>query len=472
MNLKMLNLYFYKHIRSAACIVGLLLLSFYFLVVNSGCAQMGAPTGGPKDTIPPSLVKAVPDLNSINFNNNKIVLTFDEYIEVKDVQTNVMVSPYPKISPVIDYKLKTVTVKLKDTLQPNTTYSINFGNAIKDNNEGNPFKNFTYVFSTGNIIDTMQLSGNVIRAETGKIDSTFFAFLYKQDHDSAVQTRKPDYIAKLDGQGNFVFKNLAEGTYKLYALKDGDGGKTYNSLTEPFAFLNEPVIVRGIDSAQTLYAYAQENESKTKSAISVPAEKKFRYTTSLIANKQELISDLELSFSRPFKNVNYTKINLTDTNFKPIGYTILPDSTSKKLIIKSNWGKGSNYILTINKDAISDSMNNTLSKSDTLKFSTKDENDYGSLVLRFKNFSSSNHPVLQFVQGDEIKKSILITSAQWSDKLLIPGDYELRILYDTNNDGSWTPGNYLKKIQPEKVITIDNKLSIKANWDNEREIQL
>lgn len=452
-----------------------LLFTFCFLatiILDSGCAQMGAPTGGPKDTIPPSLVKAVPDLNSTNINNNKIVLTFDEYIEVKDVQSNVMVSPYPKTNPVIDYKLKTVTIKLKDTLQPNTTYSINFGDAIRDNNEGNPFKNFTYVFSTGNTIDTMQLSGKVIRAETGKIDSTFFVFLYKPDHDSAVQTRKPDYMAKLDGQGKFVFKNLAAGAYKLYALKDGDGSKTYNSLIEPFAFLNEPVIVSGTDSVQTMYAYAQEVDSKTKSTGTAPAEKKFRYTTSLTANMQELVSDLELTFSRPLKNIDNSKINLTDTNFKPLNYTLLPDSTNKKLIIKTKWSPGGIYLLSIGKDAVSDSMNNTLSKSDTLKFTTKEEADYGSLVLRFKNFNPADNAILQFVQGDEIKKSVPINAAQWSDKLLLPGEYELRILYDTNNDGSWTPGNYLKKLQPEKVITLDNKLSIKANWDNEREIEL
>ena len=130
------------------------------------------PTGGPKDSIPPRLVSASPTLNSTNVKGNKITLTFNEYIDLKEAQTNVLISPLPKKQPSIDFKLKTVTVKLKDTLLPNTTYSINFGNAIVDNNEGNPLKDFTYVFSTGNQIDSFTLSGKVILAETGKYDST------------------------------------------------------------------------------------------------------------------------------------------------------------------------------------------------------------------------------------------------------------------------------------------------------------
>ncbi|UEG50605.1 Ig-like domain-containing protein [Ferruginibacter lapsinanis] len=445
---------------------------FSFVTLESGCAQIGAPTGGPKDSIPPTLVKAIPALNSTNVTDNKIVLTFDEYVDVKDVLTNVLVSPYPRINPVIEFKLKTVTVKLKDTLQPNTTYSIDFGNAIRDNNEGNPYKNFTYVFSTGRTIDTLQLSGKVIVANTGKTDSTFFAMLYRSMDDSAVQKRKPDYLAKLNAEGKFLFKNLSAGVYKLYALKDGDGSKTYNSTVESFAFLNGAVTVSGMDSAQTLYAFALEKDTKPNNAASVPAEKKFKYITSLTGNMQELITDLELDFSRPIKNLDAQKIILTDTNYKPLVYTVAPDSTNKKIVIKTKWSAGTRYILTLNKESVADSMNNTLAKSDTIKFKTKEEDDYGSLVLRFKNLVTANHPVLQFVQGDEIKKSLPITTGQWSDKLFPPGEYELRILYDTNNDGLFTPGNYTQKLQPEKVITLDKKLSIKANWDNEREIQL
>ena len=124
---------------------------FYIISVGiTGCGQIGMPTGGPRDSIPPRLVSASPALNSTNVTSNKITLTFNEYVDLKEAQTNVLISPYPKKNPSVDFKLKTVTVKLKDTLLPNTTYSINFGSAIVDNNEGNPYKDFTYV-NTKNI---------------------------------------------------------------------------------------------------------------------------------------------------------------------------------------------------------------------------------------------------------------------------------------------------------------------------------
>jgi hypothetical protein len=195
---------------------------FYFASLSiTGCAQVGYPTGGDKDTIPPELVKATPAERAINFTGKEITLTFNEYIEVADIQNNVLIAPFPKTTPNITHKLKTVTIKLKDTLLPNTTYAIDFGNSLKDLNEGNPFRNYTYVFSTGSTIDSMTLSGTVVMAETGKIDSTITAVLYKDAPDSAVQNRKPNYIARLNSQGNFTFKNLSAGAFKLYALKDG-----------------------------------------------------------------------------------------------------------------------------------------------------------------------------------------------------------------------------------------------------------
>ena len=155
-----------------------IIVIYFISITGTGCAQIGAPTGGPRDSLPPELVNALPKLMTTNFKGNKITLNFNEYIDVQDVSNNLLVSPLPKTNPIIDYKLKTVTVKLKDSLIDNTTYTINFGNAIKDNNEGNPFKNFTYVFSTGKTIDSLQISGNVIIAQTGKADSTIIALLY------------------------------------------------------------------------------------------------------------------------------------------------------------------------------------------------------------------------------------------------------------------------------------------------------
>ena len=446
------------------------------ITCGSGCAQIGSITGGTKDTIAPVLVDASPKVLSTNFTGNKITFTFDEYIdELQDVQANILVSPYPKLNPEFKSKLKTVSVKLKDTLLPNTTYSINFGRAIRDVNEGNVLKNFTYVFSTGKIIDTLSISGKVELAETGKADSTMIVMLYRNAVDTTVQHFKPAYIAFVKGDGSFIFNNLPPGNFNIYALKDGDGGKTYNSKTEVFAFSDKPVIISSSTAPVELYAYAEEKISKTPPAASTKtktaAQKKLKYSFSAATQKQGLRENLELTFNNAIKKLDTTKIILTDTNYVPIpGVSFLLDSN--KVILKTKWAEDASYKLIINKDAVRDSTDSTIAKTDTIRFRTKSEAEYGNVVLRFSNIDLAKHPVIQFTQQDEVKESFPITGKEWRNKLFPPGEYEIRILYDSNNNGKWDPGSYSKKIQPEKVVALPKKLSVRENWDNESDINL
>src|SRR5262249_47036047 len=149
----------------------------------------------------------------------------------------------PENAPVVEPHLKTVVIRLKDTLQPNTTYSLNFGKAIKDVDEGNINKNFTYIFSTGPTFDSLTLSGKVIIAETGKPDSTLIVMLHQHGDDSAVVKEKPRYIARLDSSGNFTFRNLPHGTFYIYALDDQSGQHKYLSESQIFAFADSAVVL-------------------------------------------------------------------------------------------------------------------------------------------------------------------------------------------------------------------------------------
>jgi len=440
------------------------------LVGSIGCGQIGFPSGGPKDSIPPVLVNASPALQSTNVTGNKITLTFNEYVEIKEVQNNVLISPFPKRTPTVDYKLKTVTVKLKDTLMPNTTYSINFGNAIVDINEGNPLKDFTYVFSTGSNIDSLTLTGKILIAETGKADSTLTAMLYRNADDSAVQKRKPDYVAKLRGDGSFLFVNLPADNFKIYALKDGDGGKTYNSKKELFAFSDAPVIVSEITDPVALFAYALEKESRTTAKPALA--KKFLLVASG-SQSQDLLSPLVLTFNNPIKVFEPSKLVLTDTNYNPIPATSWSiDSSRTKISLAVNWQEEKQYRLVLDTTALSDSADNHLAKQDTVQFITKKQEDYGAVVLRFSNLDLGKNPVLQFLQGEEIKQSYPLTSLEWKNKMMQPGEYDIRILFDDNRNGIWDPGDYSKKRQPEKAITLNQKLIVRANWDNEKDIKL
>jgi hypothetical protein len=454
----------------------IIFLGVTIITGGSGCAQIGSISGGTKDTIPPVLLNATPKVLSTNFTGNKITFTFDEYIdELQDVQSNVLVSPYPKVNPEFKSKLKTVTVKLKDTLLPNTTYLINFGKAIRDVNEGNVIKDFTYVFSTGNSIDSLKLSGKVELAETGKPDSTLIVMLYRNAVDTTVQNFKPTYIAFVKGDGSFTFNNLPPGKFNIYALKDGDGGKTYNSKTEPFAFMDQPVFVSDSTTPVTLYAYTEEKATKpvtvTTTKPKTAAQKKLKYTAAVAGQKQDLRHDLVLDFNNAIKKLDTTKIVLTDTNYVPIpGVSFLLDSN--KVILKTKWADGADYRLIVNKEAVRDSTDSIIAKTDTIKFKSKSETDYGNVVFRFKELDFTKHPVLQFVQDDVVKESFALTTKEWRNKLFPPGEYEIRILYDDNSNGKWDPGNYSKKIQPEKVITLPKKISVKENWDNESDIVL
>src|SRR5690349_19334628 len=143
-----------------------------------GCANIIAPTGGPKDTLPPVLVSVNPKDSALNFTGKRVTFTFNEYVQLANQTENLVFSPTPTVTPQIDAKLRTITVRIKDTLDPNTTYTIQFGNAISDINEGNVLRNFTYVFSTGNRLDSNTFRGKVLMAETGKVDSTLIVMLH------------------------------------------------------------------------------------------------------------------------------------------------------------------------------------------------------------------------------------------------------------------------------------------------------
>jgi len=460
-------------------IIVLLAGAFCYLlsVVGSGCAQIGMPTGGPRDSTPPVLLNATPPNRTLHFAGDRILLTFDEYVHLQDVQKNLLVAPEPKLAPNITSKLKTVSIKIRDTLQPNTTYSFQLGDAIQDINENNPIHNFTYVFSTGSYIDSLTFAGSVILAETGKPDSTLLAVLYKNLDDSAVYKQKPTYVTRLDSAGKFHFKYLAGGVYHLYALASEGGQKMYNNPSQLFAFADSAIHISTDVQPVKLYAYSQQkNEkpvSKTAVAPKKPAEAILKYATSISEKTQDLLTPLTLTFPVPLKSFDSTKINLTDTLFNPIpGTTISLDTNQTQISISTNWKEDTKYKLVIEKDFATDTLGEQLLKADTISFKTKSENDYGSIKLNFTNLDKIGHPVLQFVKDKKVVDSFKLTSPTFNRKLFNPGEYELRILGDKNDNGTWDPGDYQLKKQPEIVTPIPKKINIRADWDNEIDIIL
>lgn len=454
-----------------------------YLLTATGCANIVAPTGGPRDSLPPVLLNASPPDSVTNFKGDRIVFTFNEYVEVQDVQNNLVVSPTPKVNPIVEYKLRTVTVRLKDTLEKNTTYAIDLGNSLRDINEANIYRNFNYVFSTGDHLDLNVFSGKVVLAETGRADSTLIAVLHRSGEDSAVANERPRYYAKLDSLGRFHFRYLAPGQYHLYALKDEGGQKRYTSKRQLFAFADKPVDV-GADGSTpvTLFAYSMAEEEEVKKPVVKPAakpkkdeEKRLRVQTSLEGGQQDLLGDLRIIFNDSLKTFDSSKLAFTDDKFNRITkYTITPDSTGKVYTLRYPWKENTEYNLIMDKEFASDTLDRKLLKTDTLTFRSKKNADYGSLKLRFAAIDLSKKPVLQLVQNDKIIFSYALTTArEYSVKLFNPGEYDIRILYDANGNGKWDAGDFFgKHLQPERVVRIEKKLKIRPNWDNEENITL
>ena len=205
------------------------------------CANAVAPTGGPKDENPPVVVAAVPENHSINFTGKKIELTFDEYVSLENANQNVLISPPMTEKPDIKLHNKTVVIKFKEDLDANTTYTINFGSAIKDLHEGNVFKDYVYSFSTGDCIDTLRIAGKVLKAEDKKPVEDAYVGLYAADRenlDSLPMTVPPNYITKTDKDGNFSLDGLADKKYLVFALKDVTSNLYFDLPNEEVAFLD------------------------------------------------------------------------------------------------------------------------------------------------------------------------------------------------------------------------------------------
>lgn len=460
----------------------LILAALYGIFFTApGCANMIPPTGGPRDSLPPVLLNATPRDSSLNFNSKKITFTFNEYVQLTDVQQNLIVSPVPKTNPTVEYKLRNVTVTLRDTLEENTTYTLNFGNSIRDNNEGNPLKNFSYAFSTGPELDSFSLQGNVTIAETGKVDSTLIVLLHQNLADSAVSKERPRYIARLDGAGNFMFQNLPAGTFNLYALKDEGGMRRYSSPGQLFAYSDAPVVVPFSGEDIKLRAFIDsvivDDDLPASSGANAAAQPKtLQYNTNLINNSvQDLLSPLELTVRNvPFKTFDSNGVKLYNELYQlEPSYTARLDTSNLKVTITNPWKENTTYNLILDKAFATDTLNRSLAKTDTLTFQTKRENEYGAVRLRFLNLDLSLNPILQFVQNDQVVKSYPMSGRDFATKLFEPGEYSLRIVLDENKNGIWDTGKFLReKRQPERIIFIERKVNVKANWDNEIDITL
>ena len=371
----------------------------FSLIILFGCAKRGTPTGGPKDSIPPVLVNASPKLNSTNFDSEEIRLTFDEWIKLDKVQDQLIISPpldksSYEIKP-LSGVTKKVFLKFLDSLAPETTYTINFGNSIQDNNENNPLTFFSYTFSTGETIDSLYIRGNTKDAFSQESDEFISLQLYRVDSlfkDSIVFQDKPTYVANTLDSTNYKFQNLKQGKYLLIALKDVDNNYFFDPFYDKIGF---------IDSLITL---------PRDSVIDL---KLFKEETEIIWDKPHFINSEKIGFGY------YGKLDLDKIKIE----SNIPDSVNY-VFIKEKETDTLNLWLSRNSF---DSLNFSLIETDTIKLTTVKFDRKRDSLIDSLNISSKTVNVIHLKESFKISSNIPLNKIEDSlitirdiDSLIIP----------------------------------------------------
>jgi len=211
-------------------------ISLFYLIFYTSCANIGSPSGGLKDSIPPVILKTIPELRGTDFKGADVRFTFNEFIIPDEISEKLVISPPMKKKPVIKMKGKTLIVEFSEDLRKDATYSLDFKDAVADNNEKNPIEDLRFSFSTGTSFDSLRVSGFVKNAFNQEPVEKALVMLHRQKEYTAFIDSIPDYIGKTDAEGFFMIDNVAKGEYRLYALTDADNSLTYNSNSELIAF--------------------------------------------------------------------------------------------------------------------------------------------------------------------------------------------------------------------------------------------
>lgn len=217
----------------------------YVVAAFYGCASIQQPEGGPRDTTPPKILKLFPADKTVNFKAQKVTFEFDEYFKIENEFKEFSVSPEMKKPPVLKKKGKKLEITFPDSLETNTTYTLNFGKSIVDVNEGNIVKNLTYVFATGPQLDSLSIKGRVTNSLTGQPELDAVAFILPINKDTLLGKGRPSIYTTTDSSGNYSLNNLRKDTYRIYAIKEKNGDKIYQQSTDEIGFIKDSVLLTG-----------------------------------------------------------------------------------------------------------------------------------------------------------------------------------------------------------------------------------
>ncbi|MBN4070157.1 Ig-like domain-containing protein [Olleya sp. AH-315-F22] len=523
------------------------LYNLFFIITISlvlvNCANRGTPTGGDKDITPPIIIKSEPENYSVNFNAKEIEIYFDEYIKIKDLRKHLIISPpmdpEPEITP-LGSASKYITIKIFDTLRPNTTYAFNFGESIVDNNEGNPYPFYRYVFSTSDFIDSLSVKGQVKDALNRKPDEFVSVLLYDVDStftDSIIYKQKPKYITNtLDSLTTFKLENLKAGNYLMIALKEENINYTFQQKTDKIGFLKDFITVSADTSTiHTLKLFNEEIDFKaTRPSLIAENKIAFGYEGDyknmkinllsntpegyeskitkdqeadsllywykpkfeadsllfLVSNKSyadtltvklrtlekdslviKPIQNRTLSFNENFEikanipliTIDKEKITILDKDSTKVDFTTAFDALNNRYTFIFEKNEQERYKMQMLPETFTDFFGN---KNDTLNYSlsTKQYSDYGNVRITLQN---AKYPlIIQLTkENGDVEEEKYANKPEVIDFINVnPGKYYVRIIFDANKNKKYDTGNYLNKLQPERVSHFEIE-AVRAGWD-------
>ena len=522
------------------------LLILLLLLLLFGCAKKGNPTGGYKDTIPPLMINASPKNKTTLFKSEKIVLTFDEYFKLNDLNQQLIISP-----PIAEDKYtiepqssisKKIKIEFTDSLSlaKKTTYTFNFGSSIQDNNESNKLPFFSYTLSTGEIIDSLFLKGKVSDAYEAESEKFVSLYLYPIDsthNDSTIYLKKPFYVASTLDTILYRFENLRKDNYQIIAMKDYGQNYLYDQGIDKIGFIDKEILLPGdsiynfkifkeqshffwdlpkyINDHHIIFGYYGVPEENPIELIT-PVPDGFESFTTKERGKDTLnfwfpeIEADSLQFALKTKdstyniNIKFYKPTLDSLVIKPVQDRFLNlNDTLKFMSSLPITELNREFIDVNNKDSIKLPFELILDKNKDyfqLYFDLEPNDKYSISILpnAFKDLWGATNDTINLLLNTrafdyygevnlklnwEIKEQDFILEIMnlenkvirrvlkrnsldiYNFKLLEPSNYRARIILDNNKNGKWDTGNYLKKIQPERVIYFNDTIEVRANWE-------
>lgn len=514
------------------------------LIFISSCAKRGRPDGGPKDLEPPKAVSSKPENFSTNYTKNEVIINFNEYVKLDNPFQQIFFSPPIEPRPSI-YPLGPASryVRLsieRDSLEDNTTYTVNFGKSIKDNNEGNALPYYKYVFSTGDHLDSLQVEGNVFDAFNRISDENVSVMLYALDStysDSVVYNQSPRYVSYVrDSTSLFSLDNLKPGNYKMVAISDKNNNYKFDPAQDKIGFVEDTVKIptnelfnmlvfkeelefrasrpkqiskqhmefgfQGrlenykidlisettepfeakyfkdeetdtlhywykpyLEKDSLLFAFSNQGKIDTVEIRPKQIEEDSLKISEVKVDKNKLLADFKLKANTPISTFEKDSIRMMTQDSIPVEFDLKIDTLYNHLVFKFDKKEKTSYQIDLFPGAITDFFE---SKNDSLnyKYNTRPLEDFGNLQLTISNVEQFPIIVELVTEKGKVISSIYETEKNTVNfRLIEPGSYFIRLIYDLNANGKWDTGNFLKGLKPEPVLYDSTPVNFRAFRD-------